>query len=165
MSKYLVYMSRTRHQDTVPSLAVAQTMGIQSSGARSTAGLDLTNHGERLRRHYRGEIEPYLPARIRQDGVVRQAAGTRHHPRGFPSRGADQDRHRVATSSRPHCACRSRPDDMVLLPAAGLPWLLAPFGRDSLIVSLQNLLIHPAFRERCTGNTRVVSGARAGRVP
>jgi hypothetical protein len=63
--------------------------------------LDLTNHGERLRRHFRGEIEPYLPARIRQDGVVRQAAGTRHHPRGFPSRGADQDRHRVATSSRP----------------------------------------------------------------
>ncbi len=36
-------------------------------------------------------------------------------------------------------------DHMVFLPAAGLPWFIAPFGRDSLIVSLQNLLIHPGF--------------------
>ena len=36
-------------------------------------------------------------------------------------------------------------DHMVLLPAAGLPWFVAPFGRDSLIVSLQNILIHPDF--------------------
>jgi len=31
------------------------------------------------------------------------------------------------------------------LPAAGLPWFVAPFGRDSLITSLQNVLIHPQF--------------------
>jgi glycogen debranching enzyme len=31
------------------------------------------------------------------------------------------------------------------LPAAGLPWFVAPFGRDSLIVSLQNMLIYPDF--------------------
>jgi glycogen debranching enzyme len=36
-------------------------------------------------------------------------------------------------------------DDMVFMPAAGLPWFLAPFGRDSLIVSLQNLLVYPDF--------------------
>ncbi len=36
-------------------------------------------------------------------------------------------------------------DHMVFLPAAGLPWFVAPFGRDSLIVSLQNLLIYPQF--------------------
>ena len=36
-------------------------------------------------------------------------------------------------------------DHMVFLPAAGLPWFLAPFGRDSLIVSLQNTLIYPEF--------------------
>jgi glycogen debranching enzyme len=34
---------------------------------------------------------------------------------------------------------------MALLPAAGLPWFVAPFGRDSLIASLQNILIHPDF--------------------
>jgi glycogen debranching enzyme len=36
-------------------------------------------------------------------------------------------------------------DHMVFLPAAGLPWFVAPFGRDSLIVSLQNILIYPNF--------------------
>ncbi|HEY7180116.1 MAG TPA: glycogen debranching N-terminal domain-containing protein, partial [Blastocatellia bacterium] len=36
-------------------------------------------------------------------------------------------------------------DHMVFIPAAGLPWFVAPFGRDSLIVSLQNLLIYPDF--------------------
>jgi glycogen debranching enzyme len=34
---------------------------------------------------------------------------------------------------------------MAFMPAAGLPWFVAPFGRDSLIVSLQNLLIYPEF--------------------
>ena len=32
-----------------------------------------------------------------------------------------------------------------MLPAAGLPWFMAPFGRDSLIVSLQSTIIYPAF--------------------
>ena len=36
-------------------------------------------------------------------------------------------------------------DHMVFLPAAGLPWFIAPFGRDSLIVSLQNTLVYPEF--------------------
>ena len=36
-------------------------------------------------------------------------------------------------------------DHMVFVPAAGLPWFVAPFGRDSLIVSLQNMLIYPDF--------------------
>jgi glycogen debranching enzyme len=33
----------------------------------------------------------------------------------------------------------------VFIPAAGLPWFVAPFGRDSLLVSLQNILIYPKF--------------------
>jgi glycogen debranching enzyme len=36
-------------------------------------------------------------------------------------------------------------DHMEFLPAAGLPWFVAPFGRDSLIVSLQNILVYPEF--------------------
>ena len=36
-------------------------------------------------------------------------------------------------------------DHMVFVPAAGLPWFVAPFGRDSLIVSLQNMLVYPDF--------------------
>ena len=34
-------------------------------------------------------------------------------------------------------------DTAKLLPAAGLPWFMAPFGRDSLVVSLQTTLIYP----------------------
>jgi glycogen debranching enzyme len=36
-------------------------------------------------------------------------------------------------------------DHLVFMPAAGLPWFMAPFGRDSLIVSLQNILVYPEF--------------------
>ena len=36
-------------------------------------------------------------------------------------------------------------DHLVFIPAAGLPWFVAPFGRDSLIVSLQNILVYPEF--------------------
>jgi glycogen debranching enzyme len=31
------------------------------------------------------------------------------------------------------------------IPAAGVPWFVAPFGRDSLIVSLQNMMVHAPF--------------------
>jgi glycogen debranching enzyme len=37
--------------------------------------------------------------------------------------------------------------NMAFLPAAGLPWFVAPFGRDSLIVSLQNMLVYPDFAQ------------------
>lgn len=33
----------------------------------------------------------------------------------------------------------------VWLPAAGVPWFVAIFGRDSLIVSLQNMMVSPGF--------------------
>jgi glycogen debranching enzyme len=34
---------------------------------------------------------------------------------------------------------------MVFVPAAGLPWFVALFGRDSLIASLQNMIVWPDF--------------------
>ena len=36
-------------------------------------------------------------------------------------------------------------DHMVFVPAAGLPWFVALFGRDSLLVSLQTILVYPEF--------------------
>jgi glycogen debranching enzyme len=36
-------------------------------------------------------------------------------------------------------------DHLQFVPAAGLPWFVALFGRDSLIVSLQNALVYPDF--------------------
>ena len=36
-------------------------------------------------------------------------------------------------------------DHMVFVPAAGLPWFMALFGRDTLIVSLQAMIVYPEF--------------------
>ncbi|HVZ08971.1 glycogen debranching N-terminal domain-containing protein [Rhodopila sp.] len=36
-------------------------------------------------------------------------------------------------------------DHMTFIPAAGLPWFVALFGRDTLIVSLQTMLVYPEF--------------------
>jgi glycogen debranching enzyme len=49
-------------------------------------------------------------------------------------------------------------DHMVFVPAVGLPWFVAPFGRDSLIVSLQNLLVYPEFAR---GALAVLGGLQA----
>lgn len=38
-------------------------------------------------------------------------------------------------------------DHMVFVPAAGLPWFVALFGRDSLLVSLQTILVYPEFAQ------------------
>ena len=45
-----------------------------------------------------------------------------------------------------------------IVPAAGLPWFLALFGRDSLIVSIQTLLVH---REFARGTLQVLAGWQA----
>ena len=49
-------------------------------------------------------------------------------------------------------------DHMVFLPAAGLPWFVAPFGRDSLIVSIQNILIYPDFARGSLGYPGLAPG-------
>ena len=36
-------------------------------------------------------------------------------------------------------------DHMVFVPAAGLPWFVALFGRDTLLVSLQTIMVYPEF--------------------
>jgi glycogen debranching enzyme len=44
-------------------------------------------------------------------------------------------------------ALRLPPEEMQneYIPAAGVPWFVAVFGRDSLIVSLQNMVVYPDF--------------------
>jgi glycogen debranching enzyme len=36
-------------------------------------------------------------------------------------------------------------DNIKFVPAAGLPWFVALFGRDSLVISLQSAIVHPEF--------------------
>ena len=49
-------------------------------------------------------------------------------------------------------------DRKAFMPAAGLPWFIAPFGRDALIVSLQKHFDLSAFRARGTGVPWLLSG-------
>ena len=49
-------------------------------------------------------------------------------------------------------------DSMDFMPAAGLPWFMAPFGRDSLIVSLQSITVYPAFAH---GSLNILGGLQA----
>ena len=47
------------------------------------------------------------------------------------------------------------------LPAAGIPWFVAPFGRDSLITSLQTLPLNP---QRAIGTLRVLASLQGTKV-
>jgi glycogen debranching enzyme len=40
-------------------------------------------------------------------------------------------------------------DDDVWVPAAGVPWFVTLFGRDSLIAGLQNMVVNPVFARGC----------------
>ena len=46
----------------------------------------------------------------------------------------------------------------VFVPAAGLPWFVALFGRDTLIVSLQSIIVYPEF---ATGALEVLAQYQA----
>jgi glycogen debranching enzyme len=52
-------------------------------------------------------------------------------------------------------------DGAMFMPAAGLPWFMAPFGRDSLIVSLQNITVYPEFAR---GSLEVLARLQATEV-
>lgn len=53
-------------------------------------------------------------------------------------------------------------DHMNYVPAAGVPWFVALFGRDSLIASLQSALVYPQFDDCNTGSSRQTPGHGAG---
>ena len=53
-------------------------------------------------------------------------------------------------------------DHMVFVPAAGLPWFVALFGRDTLIVSLQTMIVYPEFAAGRVGGARTSIRRRSG---
>ena len=58
-------------------------------------------------------------------------------------------------------ALRMRGDDGVaMLPAAGMPWFMTVFGRDTIITCLQSMLLGPGARDRVARRTCRASGAR-----
>jgi glycogen debranching enzyme len=60
---------------------------------------------------------------------------------------ANEDVYRLFKQSLEDMAALRLPDhrDHAIVPAAGVPWFVTVFGRDSLIVSLQNMIVFPDF--------------------
>jgi len=61
---------------------------------------------------------------------------------------ANEDVYRLFKQSVDDMAALRLPREEVkheFIPAAGVPWFVAVFGRDSLIVSLQNMIVYPDF--------------------
>jgi glycogen debranching enzyme len=61
---------------------------------------------------------------------------------------ANEDVYRLFTQSVEDMAALRLPDEEMqneFVPAAGVPWFVGVFGRDSLIVSLQNMIVYPDF--------------------
>ena len=122
----------------------------RARASRQPTGADrsATSHaGHRVRRLMR---ESY--ARV-GEGLHRD-----RHRRRDPEHGA------AAVAPRPAAAQRSRRDGY--LPSAGIPWFSVPFGRDSLITSMQTLLLQPdiarghaALPGRAPGPARSTTGA------
>ena len=61
---------------------------------------------------------------------------------------SNEDIYRLFTQAvEDMAALRLPPEEMQneFIPAAGVPWFVAVFGRDSLVVSLQNMIVYPDF--------------------
>ncbi len=97
-------------------------------GRKYEAPRDCTIHDKRSK-HFEDQI-------AWKDTVLRIETGNEEFYRLFAQAIDDMSALRLPIGNTGH---------MAFMPAAGLPWFIAPFGRDSLIVSLQNLLIYPDF--------------------
>ena len=119
-------------------------------GPGEAASVDVHDHAARPRspaarscRARRAAASTEL--RRAQDGRARRLAGAAPAARDRASR---PSRARTARASSDLGALRLRPDlaAAATLPAAGLPWFMALFGRDSLITSFQALPYLPGAR-------------------
>ncbi len=71
-----------------------------------------------------------------QDAVMRMQAGNQEFDRSFRQAIDDLAALRLPIEGTHH---------LQFVPAAGVPWFVAPFGRDSLIASLQTAMVYPGF--------------------
>ena len=85
---------------------------------------------------YDGAVEPPAGPQWR-DNVMRIHTSNEEFYRTFHQGVDDMDALRLPQETA------NGEDKMAFVPAAGLPWFTALFGRDSLIASLQNMIIYP----------------------
>ena len=82
------------------------------------------------------EISDYAVEMEEWRRVVRKSAPATRNSIASTSRCADMAALRLPLAGTDH---------MVFVPAAGLPWFVALFGRDTLIASLQTIIVYPEF--------------------
>jgi len=78
----------------------------------------------------------YVPDRAWRDSVLKLATSNEEFYRMFAQAVEDMGALRLPVRGT---------QGEVVVPAAGLPWFMSPFGRDSLIASLQTTIVWPGF--------------------
>lgn len=99
------------------------TRNARPAISRCPVQTGLTDRAERLTRHWHHTVSRAHPADLRMQLAYQQAVADYAALRLY-----DHD---------------FSPD--VWVPAAGVPWFVAPFGRDSILASIQAMPLHPLF--------------------
>lgn len=99
------------------------TMHARPAISRCPVQTEVVDRAERLRLHWHQTVSRAHPADLRLQLAYNQAVADYAALRLY-----DHD---------------FSPD--VWLPAAGIPWFVAPFGRDSILASIQAMPLHPLF--------------------
>ena len=107
---------------------------------RGRVGYDLLDHDESLTapsaRVLDGGSDEGATLRAWREGVLKLSSSVNEFERTFDQASEDMAALRLPME----VGART-----VLLPAAGLPWFVALFGRDTLIASLQAMILNPEF--------------------
>jgi len=126
----------------------------------------------------RQAVEDLASLRMGVSGSAAPSAGALSDARRDPHRRGDQGRSETPVAGNGVAVTSNRPKDIpaeadLWLPAAGVPWFVTLFGRDSLIVSLQTLALSSRFAEaslRALGALQAVRhdekrDAEPGKIP
>lgn len=130
---------------------------MKMSNGRFTYDIEL-QPGASWHAMHRLEFDVGLNAQ--EEAPVMPSANVATEVEKFQKEWLDQATDLTATNVDVNLAYRQSVEDMgalrlfsyqlapdVWVPAAGVPWFVTLFGRDSLVVSLQNMIVHPGFAQ------------------
>ena len=153
----------TTHDRSTPMAASASRCTFSRASRWHSCLLYELGDGERA---FRGR--PAVHSRQAEQSEVGRGSrtGSKRSSRSAPATTSSSASFGRRSRTWRRCACRSRArDHLRFVPAAGVPWFVALFGRDSLIASLQTALVYPELRARRRSTCSAAPGDRARRLP
>jgi len=130
---------------------------VKMSNGRWTYDIEL-QPGASWHAAYRMDFE--VGQNVQESAPVMPSANVATEVEKYQKQWLDKATHLTATNADVNLAYRQSVEDMgalrlfsyqlapdVWVPAAGVPWFVTLFGRDSLVVSLQNMIVHPGFAQ------------------